>query len=454
MRIVPRAEWGFTGWKTTPATVPLGSRTAFLVHYEGANPCGNQTGPGVPRSIHGFHKNSRGWAGIGYNFIVTQKGEIFEGRGWTYAGAHCTGWNTSGIGVQIHVGGDEQPSQEALAATKWLYDEACRRTGKTLRKMGHRDGFATECPGRHLTAWVRAGMPAALAARVAPQWKLDGLQVDGRLATEDAAEIQMWLNEIRRPVRYWPTLLVDGEIGEQTIRALQASAGMAPEDVDGALGKKTIEALEVAYSAKRTGSTGWTGTLVRALQRAVNAHVISKRPTPTPTPLSKPTPAPVVDAPTPLPPPGTPGSALSEAVPPLLEWILTHSTAHNVPPELAAAICKAESGLNPNVGYARGTEDRPEPDRAYGPMQIKQVVAEQVGITDRKNPELNVLGGIKYLAWLRSRFATTPQVIAAYHDGPTVVTRLGAAGSEAGRAYVAKVTSDPGVASLIAKELG
>ncbi len=172
------------------------------------------------------------------------------------------------------------------------------------------------------------------------------------------------------------------------------------------------------------------------------------------TPLPKPAPAPVVNIPTPLLPVGAPGSALSEAVPPLLEWILTYSAAHDVPPELAAAVCKAESGLNPDIGYARGTEDRPEPDRAYGPMQIKQVVAEQVGITDRKNPELNVLGGVKYLAWLRSRFRTTPQVIAAYHDGPTVVARLGAAGSEAGRAYVAKVTADPGVAGLIAKELG
>ncbi|MFD0052045.1 peptidoglycan-binding protein, partial [Actinomycetes bacterium NPDC127524] len=56
--------------------------------------------------------------------------------------------------------GDQEPSAKALAAFRALYEEACERTGRTLSKKGHKDGFATACPGTKLYAWVRAGMPA------------------------------------------------------------------------------------------------------------------------------------------------------------------------------------------------------------------------------------------------------------------------------------------------------
>jgi len=103
---------------------------------------------------------ANGWAGIGYNFVVMLDGSAWEGRGWGLVGAHCPDHNTSGIGVQIHLGGAQQPTPAALATTRALYDEACRRSGRQLAKRGHRDGIATECPGTALYAWVRAGMPA------------------------------------------------------------------------------------------------------------------------------------------------------------------------------------------------------------------------------------------------------------------------------------------------------
>ncbi|MBZ6258118.1 peptidoglycan-binding protein [Streptomyces olivaceus] len=161
--IISRATWGATAWdrdpsSSGPATVALSSRTEFFVHYDGASHI-TRTGYAIPRAIEAEHFGN-GWAGIGYNFVVSQAGEVFEGRGWTRQGAHCPGHNVSGLGVQIAVGGDQEPSAAALAACRALYDEACRKTGKTLAKKGHRDGIATLCPGTALYAWVKAGMPA------------------------------------------------------------------------------------------------------------------------------------------------------------------------------------------------------------------------------------------------------------------------------------------------------
>lgn len=156
--IISRSAWGAKAWSGTPSLVPLSKRTEFFVHYDGGTPV-TRTGNAIPQAIDRTHR-AQGWSGIGYNFVISQAGEIFEGRGWNLQGAHCPDHNISGIGVQIAIGGDQEPSAKALAACRALYDEACRKTGRTLAKRGHRDGFATACPGTRLYAWVKAGMPA------------------------------------------------------------------------------------------------------------------------------------------------------------------------------------------------------------------------------------------------------------------------------------------------------
>ncbi|MGI5337634.1 peptidoglycan-binding protein [Streptomyces sp. CA-181903] len=158
MRIISRDEWGAKPWNGTPATIDLGSRTEFFVHYDGGDHV-TRTGNAVMHAIEAEHL-ANGWSGVGYHFVVDQNGAVFEGRGWNLQGAHCPNHNISGIGVQIAIGGDQEPSAKALAACRALYEEACRKTGRTLAKKGHRDGFATECPGKKLYAWVQAGMPA------------------------------------------------------------------------------------------------------------------------------------------------------------------------------------------------------------------------------------------------------------------------------------------------------
>lgn len=161
--IISRAKWGAKPWDNNPksrgpASVALGSRTEFFVHYDGGSHV-TRTGYAIPRAIEAEHFGN-GWAGVGYNFVVSQAGEVFEGRGWGRQGAHCPGHNVSGLGVQIAIGGDQKPSEAALAACRALYDEACRKTGRTLAKRGHRDGIATTCPGGILYEWVKDGMPA------------------------------------------------------------------------------------------------------------------------------------------------------------------------------------------------------------------------------------------------------------------------------------------------------
>lgn len=55
-------------------------------------------------SIHKYHRDSRGWAGIGYNYVIDLKGNVHEGRPQDYAGAHATNHNSISIGIS-YVGG-------------------------------------------------------------------------------------------------------------------------------------------------------------------------------------------------------------------------------------------------------------------------------------------------------------------------------------------------------------
>ncbi|MFG3223249.1 N-acetylmuramoyl-L-alanine amidase [Kitasatospora sp. NPDC048194] len=158
VNIISRGSWGAKPWTSGVASVPLSERTEFYIHYDGGTPI-TRTGNSIPQAIEREHLNN-GWSGIGYSFVVDQAGNIYEGRGWNLQGAHCPSHNRSAFGVQIAIGGDQAPSDAALRSARALYDEACAKTGRQLSKHGHRDGFATECPGGRLYAWVQAGMPA------------------------------------------------------------------------------------------------------------------------------------------------------------------------------------------------------------------------------------------------------------------------------------------------------
>jgi hypothetical protein len=105
-----------------------------------------------------------GWVDIGYNWLVTQDGRLWEGRQgtWLAIGAHAANQNTAWVGVcWIGHSGNVAPSAAALAAIRWVVDEARRRAGRQLLVSGHGQlpGQATECPGSQLRAWIAAGLP-------------------------------------------------------------------------------------------------------------------------------------------------------------------------------------------------------------------------------------------------------------------------------------------------------
>ncbi|MER5360225.1 peptidoglycan recognition protein [Streptomyces sp. NPDC002785] len=178
-RIITRMGWGADEKLREDAFVYTKSvKAAFIHHSATGNNYKCTQAASVLRGIYRYHVKSSGWRDIGYNFVVDKCGSIYEGRagGVTKAvlGAHTLGFNSNSSGIAVlGTFTDSKPPAAAVNAiaklTAWkLGLSGANPQGKTTlvsgggnkfkkgKKVklnvisGHRDGFATECPGERL----------------------------------------------------------------------------------------------------------------------------------------------------------------------------------------------------------------------------------------------------------------------------------------------------------------
>ncbi|MFH9615933.1 peptidoglycan recognition protein [Streptomyces pratensis] len=153
-------------------------KAAFVHHSATGNNYTCAQAPSVLRSIYRYHVKSSGWRDFGYNFAVDKCGKIYEGRAGGVSkavlGAHTLGFNTNSMGIAVlGTYSSKNPPAAAVTAvaklTAWKLGLFGRNpkgkitlvsggSGKYKKGAkaklhvisGHRDGFATECPGIRL----------------------------------------------------------------------------------------------------------------------------------------------------------------------------------------------------------------------------------------------------------------------------------------------------------------
>lgn len=221
MKIISRSAWNARPPKSTPTFVDPSRRRYFVVHHSGA--AVTQT----VRAIQDWCMDGRGFSDVDYNFLVRgTTGEIYEGRGWDVVGAHTVGYNTVGAGVCII--GNDQASDAAKAAVRWLYEQYNVRCGRTLTIKGHKQlaTTGTDCPGTKNMAWVTTELDATQATVRSLRRGMVGA---------DVAALQQRLG-----------VPVDGTFGPQTesaVLAFQKGKGLV---ADGIVGPRTRTALGLA----------------------------------------------------------------------------------------------------------------------------------------------------------------------------------------------------------------
>jgi hypothetical protein len=191
MKLITRAQWGARDYRLpNGATLYSGQRRGVKLHYLGT-PYTDRPHTGCAayvRQIQAQHMDGNGWSDVGYSFLVCTHGYVYEGRGLRRRNSAngSTSLNNQDYAVLLLVGssGLTQPTDEQLDGARDAIDY-CRREGPAGTWLGgHRDGYATSCPGDAVYAWAKAGAPRPTTeeedmpltkADVATLWKTDGV---------------------------------------------------------------------------------------------------------------------------------------------------------------------------------------------------------------------------------------------------------------------------------------
>lgn len=106
---------------------------------------------------------AKGWADIGYHYVIRRSGKVETGRAVNVVGAHVEGHNADSIGICL-VGGlnnDTWKPEANYTAQQW---EALEKLIRTLIKtypkakvLGHRDfpGVQKACPCFNARTWAK-----------------------------------------------------------------------------------------------------------------------------------------------------------------------------------------------------------------------------------------------------------------------------------------------------------
>jgi hypothetical protein len=171
----------------------------------------------VVRSIQKQHMDGNDWMDIGYSMVACPHRSVFVGRGpKRLPAANGPGLNSDHYAVLGLVGssGLVTPSDEMLHgildAIQYLRDKG--GAGREIK--GHRDGYATSCPGEKLYAWVKRGAPRPGAQQPdtdppgnAPEWPGRALKYPPVTRGDD---VRRWQAQMKK--RGW-SIDVDGAYG-------------------------------------------------------------------------------------------------------------------------------------------------------------------------------------------------------------------------------------------------
>jgi hypothetical protein len=133
------------GWLTYPD--PLADVLHTIIIHHSALPLTDG-----PVEIQRLHQEEKGFADVGYQYMIDERGQLFEGRAIHVRSAHTYGQNYGSVGICL-IGNFEiiQPSREQLALLRSLLACLLGQYPGINRMAGHRDfNTGTLCPGANL----------------------------------------------------------------------------------------------------------------------------------------------------------------------------------------------------------------------------------------------------------------------------------------------------------------
>lgn len=160
VEVLPRLRWNAA--KVQGSTGLLGNPWRLTIHHQGAvfSKTDLRSSADTIRAIQKDHQEERGWADIGYHFVVDRAGRIWSARPLHLMGAHAGrgGANRGNLGILVLGNFDVQrPGSDQRAALARLVRALIEHlriapkriyTHDEIRRLAGHSG--TNCPGKHL----------------------------------------------------------------------------------------------------------------------------------------------------------------------------------------------------------------------------------------------------------------------------------------------------------------
>ncbi|MFE2048022.1 peptidoglycan recognition family protein [Streptomyces sp. NPDC059459] len=175
LKLVSRSQWGARAYRTPGgATLYSGKRRGIKLHYLGT-PYSDRPHTQCSayiRQIQAQHMDGNGWSDIGYSFAVCTHGSVYEGRGLRRRNSAngSTSLNEQDYAILLLVGssGLTKPTDVQLDGARDAIDYVRREGPAGTWLGGHRDGYATSCPGDAVYAWAKKGALRPSASTTIP----------------------------------------------------------------------------------------------------------------------------------------------------------------------------------------------------------------------------------------------------------------------------------------------
>ena len=153
----PRSSWASSSIDVSNIE-PMQPIYRLTIHHSGDAEDAIGDAPKHLRDFERVHQ-AKGWACIGYHFVIARDGTVYEARPIKYQGAHATGDNNIGnIGVCLMGNFDSRPIPTAQRLALQATVDRLRKQYNIKRSdvYGHRDFKTTDCPGPVVMKWIAA----------------------------------------------------------------------------------------------------------------------------------------------------------------------------------------------------------------------------------------------------------------------------------------------------------
>jgi hypothetical protein len=272
MKLVTRAQ---LGWPASAAPTQTSTK-GVKVHYEGTAVSTKLLTDHAEclaewQAIRKSHlaNTKEGYSDIAYNYGACPHGYLLEGRGiGKRTGANGNQpLNIAHYAIVGLVGSEglTKPTDAMLGAIRDGI-ELLRQHGAGSEIKGHRDGYATECPGGPLYAWVQKGAPRPAGTATGP-------------GTPTPAKPKVSLAHVVYAARHDPAAAQGHTSHKAEVllveKALKAEGLLSSQYVDGSFGSLTVTAY--ARWQRSPAGGGYSGDAADGIPGKTSLKLLAAR---------------------------------------------------------------------------------------------------------------------------------------------------------------------------------